>query len=392
MMALQECADVLHQKENSLGELAGNYAALETKLKEELELRPLLLAEKDSERRALHIEYQGRVTQLEQLVESMRYTDRDEIVAKVESWKNNYNRVVQERDDMEEAYKGMLAIKEAQCRDVFMENQELMDKIEEVRMAGELLLDEERERAKLPLVPLRMRIKELEDLLVEANQEIFRTKDRAEREKILEAARAAEEAEHGDSEKQALRKEIEELKMELAAVRTGFNAVVEENGTYPPIIADLEQRIEEEIAKGPALVKEYKVKIAGLQAEQERLKAMMEIEMTKAAEACQQLEAQLRRIPDPFADEVQDMLDKYSQLQVGFREQQQENMALTKELRAEKKANAEKILALEEKVTMMSAVLNEVASLGVLSGLTKGETSAMEEALGIDLDCDGVIG
>lgn len=86
------------------------------------------------------------------------------------------------------------------------------------------------------------------------------------------------------------------------------------------------------------------------------------------------------------------MLDKYSQLQIGFREQQEENIKFDNELREEKKVNAEKIRSLEEKVQMMSAVLNEVASLGVLQGLSKDQTTAMEAALGIDLDGDGQIG
>lgn len=176
----------------------------------------------------------------------------------------------------------MLKIKEDQCRQVFIENAILADKIDEVRLEWEAKLIDVVEAAKVREIPPKIRIKELEDLLAEAEQEILRTKDRAERERLMEAARAEQEALHGDSEKEALRKEVEDLKAELAAVRAGFNAVVEENATYPPQIAALEVQVLEASTAGVDREKALRKEVAFLEQEQVRLKDLFELEMTQA--------------------------------------------------------------------------------------------------------------
>merc|ERR1719450_1203684 len=99
-------------------------AKLENKYRDEQILRERLLKQKDVERAALAESFQARVEQLEQLMEAMRFNDREELLDKIELWKKNYERVCVERDEIEDHYKDLLETKQGQLQAMIIENEE----------------------------------------------------------------------------------------------------------------------------------------------------------------------------------------------------------------------------------------------------------------------------
>lgn len=51
---------------------------------------------------------EARITQLEQLVEAMRFTDREELVDTIDVWKRAYERICIARDEMEAPIEGSI--------------------------------------------------------------------------------------------------------------------------------------------------------------------------------------------------------------------------------------------------------------------------------------------
>ena len=51
---------------------------------------------------------EARITQLEQLVEAMRFTDREELVDTIDVWKRAYERICIARDEMEAPVEGSI--------------------------------------------------------------------------------------------------------------------------------------------------------------------------------------------------------------------------------------------------------------------------------------------
>ncbi|CAE7193486.1 unnamed protein product, partial [Symbiodinium pilosum] len=66
------------------------------------------------EKRAIVASFQARIEQLEQLVEAMRFTDRDELVNTIDVWKRAYERICIARDEMEEDFQSQLVMKDKQ--------------------------------------------------------------------------------------------------------------------------------------------------------------------------------------------------------------------------------------------------------------------------------------
>merc|ERR1719386_221789 len=104
-----------------MAELAGEAAALEQKLEKEKELQVQLIKEKDLERAAQQRIWMGRVAQLEQQVEAMRFTDRDELLAQITKWKRLFEVKVQEKEDVDEKCQEELSIKDLQLQGMIQE-------------------------------------------------------------------------------------------------------------------------------------------------------------------------------------------------------------------------------------------------------------------------------
>merc|ERR1719359_37066 len=98
-MVTKETADVLADKDLAMAELVGENVKLQAKLQETIDEREALVREMKAEALAQGETFAGRVEQLEQLVEAMRFTDRQELIDKIDVWKSAYSRVTISRDD-----------------------------------------------------------------------------------------------------------------------------------------------------------------------------------------------------------------------------------------------------------------------------------------------------
>merc|ERR550514_810143 len=67
----------------------------------------------------------------------MRYTDRDELVEKIASWKKNFEKLILDKEAQRDELTEMIEMKEQQCKKVFIENGELQIKLESAIAAHE---------------------------------------------------------------------------------------------------------------------------------------------------------------------------------------------------------------------------------------------------------------
>merc|ERR1719162_380807 len=124
----------------------------------------------------------------------------------------------------------------------------------------------------------------------------------------------------------------------------------------------------------------------------EELKAILQKEMKRAQETCKGIEEQVRRFPEPFELEIQEMKDKYAQMQVGLQKIQIENVYLREHAEETQTKLEKEIAMLEESLGLAKHLLNEVATLDSLKHLSKAEIINLEEVTGKDLDGDGLVG
>merc|ERR1719487_1339550 len=134
---MEETADLIAEKERGIAEMAGDYVKLENKYRDEQTLRSRLLKQKDAERLALAESFQARVEQLEQIMEAMRFNDRQELLDKIKLWKKNYERVCNERDEVEDHYKALVERKESQLQNMLAENDQEREKTKKVQKESE---------------------------------------------------------------------------------------------------------------------------------------------------------------------------------------------------------------------------------------------------------------
>merc|ERR1711933_552949 len=60
----------------------------------------------------------------------------------------------------------------------------------------------------------------------------------------------------------------------------------------------------------------------------DELKEILALEMKRAQDTCRDIEEQVKRFPEPFEMEIQEMKDKYAQMQAGMQKIQMENLEL----------------------------------------------------------------
>eukprot|EP00913_Durusdinium_trenchii_P014197 g13323.t1 len=104
--------------------MVGDYAKLQAQFRNEVEQKERITIELTEEKRAIVASFQARIEQLEQLLEAMRFTDREELVDTIDVWKRAYERVCIARDEMEEEYQGQLVTKDKQLRKMALDNAE----------------------------------------------------------------------------------------------------------------------------------------------------------------------------------------------------------------------------------------------------------------------------
>eukprot|EP00746_Dinoflagellata_sp_MGD_P072417 gnl/MRDRNA2_/MRDRNA2_29394_c0_seq1.p1 gnl/MRDRNA2_/MRDRNA2_29394_c0~~gnl/MRDRNA2_/MRDRNA2_29394_c0_seq1.p1 ORF type:complete len:1088 (-),score=435.29 gnl/MRDRNA2_/MRDRNA2_29394_c0_seq1:56-3319(-) len=382
----KECADLISVKEKAMAELAGEAAALEQKLEKQKELQEQLIKEKDLERAAQQRIWQARVAQLEQQVEAMRFTDREELIGQITKWKRLFEVKVQEKEDVDEQCTELLTIKDVQLQKMVQENTDMRDEIKKKELEWEEQKEEIEKANKNRETQMKIKQVDIEKQLLDVTAERNEVKREMEKQ-MLDIANMPD-----DPEKIALREEVQLKEKQIEASQVALKTLVAEAQVAETKVDEVREPLEKKIAEQEEAIKADQKVIDKLKKEHEELKDVLQMEMMRAEETCRILEKQFRELPNPFEEEMNELREKYAETQKGLKTVQDENFLLSSKIEEQKKEFEIKEAELTEKIVLASNVLNEVSSLGVIQGLSLGEIRSLEESMGIDLDGDGVVG
>jgi hypothetical protein len=345
-----------------------------------------LLKEADAEKVEIVNSFQLRVDQLEQLVEGMRFTDRQELVDKIETWKKAYERVCIQRDDIEDDLNQIVDIKEVQVTKMGEENNLIREQAHQQKATFMDEIEEVEKHWKNKEIEWTFEkkdyLKKIRDL--EAELALARMK--------AQKAVLTHDFKGDDEEKERLQEIIAQKEKDIAQIELGIQNIVEENRT-------LSNRVEAVGVDTDAIHESYvpiiaakDKQIARMTKEHEEMKEILEIEMYKAQEACRAIVENVKKFPNPFEIEVKEMRDKYAQMQSGMIKINFENIQLRESFREVVKVKDTEIKELEVQLEQAAKLLKGVSAIGVLQHMAKKDVEKLEVDLEVDLDGDGKIG
>lgn len=384
---MRETADIILEKERGMAEMIGENAKLQTALRHEIELRDQLVQEHKAEKAAMVRSQEERIAALEQLVESLRFTDRQELVDKIEVWKKAYERAILSRDDAEDEYQQVIDVNAKQLRSMAQDYADAQVKIHEVKLEGEIKLDELDEEWKKKEVVWTEDRKDLDKKILELENLLLH-----ERMKVNKAEQKADHLKAPDPELDRLRELLKQKEWELEQVEGGKHNLLAEISRLSVEVPNMDGVIEELTEKYEAKLVLKDKKMEALVQEHKEINEILEIELKQARQSCKLIEEQVRVFPNPFELEIQEMRDKYAQMQAGMQKMMYENIELRQQYKDLKEETDNTIEAQEENLHLAGMLLKEVAGLGALRDLAPEHMRELENALHIDIDGDGVVG
>jgi len=384
---VKETADIIAEKERGIAEMVGDMAKLESRLRAEIELKERLVREMTVEKFAIVSSFEGRIRQLEQQVEAMKFTDRQELLDTIDVWKRAYERACIERDDIEDHYKELLDLKDKQVQKMAEEYAEIKEKVALETLKGQLALEKSEERWKKLQAKWGIREMELQREIAKWREELEKKMRELDKERGM-----AEHANVSDPELDVLRRRLQEETHKLMQIERGIGVLVEENSNLRDEVNKVEEKMESAQANWEPQIRWRDERYEAMVKEHEAIKHILQLEMLRAQETCKSIEEQVRRFPNPFEMELKEAEDKYAQSQAGLMKLSTTNIHLKQEILDLQEKNVKDVAAFEEQLAMATSILKEVASLGLLKSMSKAEIDELEAALGIDLDGDGQIG
>jgi len=377
---MKETADMIAEKERGIAEMAGDFTKLENKWRDEQTLRERLLKQKDAERLALAESFQARVEQLEQIMEAMRFNDRQALLDKIKLWKKNYERVCVERDEVEDHYKDLMETKEKQLFGMIDENNQEREKTEAAHANGRDKLIEMDVRWEKKHMVLQEEKEQVEILHRDMAVELGKAKMQRDRQLIING-----EVPREDPQIAILKNKIKELETNLQAVEAGKASIIAENESLRVETVGVEEQMEDvhAIYKPQLDAKDREIK--KMEGRHDELKEVLKLEMIRAQDTCKDIEDQVKRFPDPFLDEIQEMKDKYAQMQAGMQKIQMENLFLHESNEKTKKEMDKEINSLEKALGLAKTLLHEVHTLEALKHLSTSDARKAEVDLGLKL-------
>jgi DNA repair exonuclease SbcCD ATPase subunit len=184
---------------------------------------------------------------------------------------------------------------------------------------------------------------------------------------------------------QVLKDKIAELEQQLKVVEAGKQAIIEENALLSVKTEDVAQQQEDVHAIYRPQLEARDKAMKEMERKHDDLKKILKLEMVKAQEECKRIEEDVKRFPDPFIEEINEMKDKYSQMQAGMQKIQVENLHLREENEKTAKELNKEIKDLEKSLSMAKTLLHEVSTLEALKHLKDSEHIRAEEELGLFL-------
>jgi len=195
-----------------------------------------------------------------------------------------------------------------------------------------------------------------------------------------------------DPEKDGMREKIKEQEAQIAATHAGVQQFIQDNTALLQENEELKEKMNAAQEDWEPQIRWRDERYAAMMKEHEALKEVLAIEMKRAQDTCKEIEEQVRRFPNPFEEEINELKDRYAQTQAGMLRISRDNLALKEELLDYKEEAAKEIQHLEDALNMASHILREVAGLGALRDLSRTSLIALESALGVDLDGNGSVG
>lgn len=385
-MHMKETADLIRRKELGMSKLVGENAKLGTELREERELKERLVKELTQEKKDIVASFQARIEQLEQLVESMRFTDRQDLLDKIAVWKRAYERICIERDDIEDEYSQLIDVKDLQLKNMAVENIEARALVQDEKVRGQEALDEADHKSQQKYTQLALEMQKVEKELAKLRLEHDKVKMQHQKAVLMSDQRRE------DPEKDGLREKVKELEKQVDAVEAGKQSIIDENTKLREESEGAKQSLAAASENWEPQIKWRDERYEAIMKEYNALKQVLAEEMKKAQDACKDIEEQVRMFPNPFEQELEELKGKYAQTQAGMLKLSKDNLSLREELLDYKEEAARERDQLEDGLRMASHILKEVAGLGALKSLSKTDVKNLESALGLDLNNDGRIG
>lgn len=384
---LKETADILAEKDRGIAKMVEDYVKLKAQYNDMNERNEMVMKEKDMEMVALAESFEGRVLELEQLVESMRFTDRDQLVERIEGWKKAYERVCLDRDAIDNDLNGRLTIKESQLMGMAEEaNNALDEHIQaKIQWQNELEGHEKAWNGKKAIMDEERR--KLEEQIRNLDTQLMK------KQKELEKALMISDAPSDNVEIQRLEKELKEKEHQIAQIEQGYALLVEEhrdmtevqetaNEGTEAIHDDYKEQLEAKDKEMAQIMREHKV-----------LQKTMEEEVYVAQQACRAIEERIKKFPNPFEIEVREMKDKFAQMQAGMVNLSLENVNLRDKVDTLRRTKEEHVNHLEKQLKDAMRILKDVAGTDLMaSTFPNRQMSQLETELGVDLNGDGRIG
>merc|ERR1719487_561471 len=353
---MKETADLIAEKERGIAEMAGDYVKLENKYRDEQTLRGRLLKQKDAERLALAESFQARVEQLEQIMEAMRFNDRQDLLDKIKLWKKNYERVCNERDEVEDHYKALVERKETQLQGMLVENDQERQKTADAHTEwGEKHVALEHHWKKKQ-VGWHEEKQVHEQHIIDLKAELDKARLLSEKRLKLEGPPKE------DPVIVKLKERIKELEDNIKAIEAGQQAIIDENSALRVETVAVEEKKEDLVGPFKRKLELKDKEMAAMEVRHEELKEILKLEMERAKRTCEDLEDQIKRFPDPFLDEITEMKDKYAQMQSGMQKIQLENLTLRESNEKAQKAMEKEIKDLEKSLSLAKTLLQEVST------------------------------
>lgn len=363
----KETADLIHIKEQAYSQLSKEHQTLQHQMGEELRKAAEKHDELHNRLMAKISEFNKTVKRLEEEKEALRFNDRDELLAQVAHFKKMWELKIQEKRDAEEEFEEKLEVKENTLQEIIKQNAACRKQIEKLEEEVQETKDNCEKAVSRVNQKMTMDHEEQDGKFRELAEEKRQLQEFVDHQK--EVMQAALE---NDPEKIKLRQDLKDHETSQVATAKVISELGEEITQLKDKIDTMDVIVAEEKEKQGKLMKKHESKYAEMEKEQEELKALLHMEMTKAERACKQLEQRFRELPNPFEEEVLDLKEKYAETQRGLETLMLDNQKLQDLIETERREFGHQKNALEEKVVMMTTVLNEMSSLGEEGALSLG--------------------
>jgi len=371
-MVTKETADVLVGKDAAMAELVGENVNLQKQLQAAHEEREAVIRELKGEQISLAESFQDRVVQLEQLVEAMRFTDRQALVDKIDVWKRAYERCAIARDDQEEEYKALVDTKDLQIGAVAEEYREVLNKMDRMQMQADEELEAVNKKWKQDQASWKMERLKLQQEAMKLQLQL----EKAEQAKVSMVQVEMQGSAVSSAETDALKAKVQRQKVKKKALKAGVQELITENTDWRAKCAALEEQIVVGAENLEKFTKWRDERYEAMKKEYEAMKAILEKEMNTAQDTCKDIEEQVREFPSPFEVELQELKDRYAQTQAGILTMSLENAKLREDLKAQQDSYNKQMEELEANLKLAHFLLKEVGSVGDLKKLGQGQAAA----------------